>query len=85
MQFEKYFTVWQTREDKMSLEDALKIAKRELLDMVYDPLGIGGPDSFWWCCAVLEVLQQEDWIREFEIIKEAPKKQKIESKEGTVY
>ena len=85
MRFEKYFIIWQTREDKISLEDALRIAKQEILDLVYDPLGIGGPESWWWCVAVLEVLQQEDWIREFDIVKQAPKSQKIESKTGVIY
>lgn len=85
MQFEKSFKIWINREDTISLEEALRIAKRELCDMVYDPLGIDGSDSWWWCVAVLEVLQQEDWIREFNILKEAPKDQQIEAKAGVVY
>lgn len=85
MQFEKYFKIWLNREDTITLEQALAIAKRELLDMVYDPLGIGGPESWWWCAAVLEVLQQEDFIREFEILKEVPKNQTVEAKVGVIY
>lgn len=85
MQFEKYFKIWLNREDTITLKQALAIAKRELLDMVYDPLGISGPKSWWWCAAVLEVLQQEDFIREFEILKEAPKDQMVESKVGVIY
>lgn len=85
MQFEKYFKIWLNREDTITLEQALAIAKRELLDMVYDPLGISGPESWWWCAAVLEVLQQEDFIREFEILKDAPKNQTVEAKVGVIY
>lgn len=86
MGFEKYFKIWQTREDLMSLEDALHLAKQEhISDFVYDPFGLNDKESWWWCAAVLEVLQQEDWIREFEILKEAPKDQQVESKVGVVY
>ncbi|KKL84109.1 hypothetical protein LCGC14_1968010 [marine sediment metagenome] len=86
MLFEKSFTIWELQDKKISLKDALKIAERELIsDMVYDPLGIGNETSWWWCAAVLEVLQQEDWIREFKIVKEVPKEQQIESKEGVIY
>lgn len=85
MQFEKYFKIWLTRKDTITLKEALVIAEQELLDMVYDPLGIGGPKSWWWCAAVLEVLQQEDFIREFDILKDAPKNQTIESKAGVIY
>ena len=86
MRFEKHFTIWLTRESKISLEEVLKIAKRELLsDFIYDPLGIGSEKSWWWCAAILEVLQQEDWIREFKIVKKAPKDQQVESKAGVIY
>lgn len=85
MQFEKYFKIWLTRKTTITLKQALAIAKRELLDMVYDPLGYDGPKSWWWCAAVLEVLQQEDFIREFEILKDAPKNQMIEAKAGVIY
>ncbi len=86
MRFEKYFIIWETRKTKITLEQAIKIAKREFItDMVYDPLGLSTIDSWWFCAGVLEVMQQEDWIREFEIVKEAPKDQQIESKEGVVY
>jgi len=85
VQFEKYFKIWLTRETTITLKQALVIAKQELLDMVYDPLGISGPKSWWWCAAVLEVLQQEDFIREFEILKDAPKNQMIPSKAGVIY
>jgi len=84
--FEDYFIIWLNKEDKISLEEALKIAKREMIsEMVYDPLGLGSEKSWWWCAAVLEMLQQEDFIREFEIVKEAPKEQEIESKSGVIY
>jgi len=53
--------------------------------MCYDPIGIKGPESWWWCAGVLEVLQQEDFIREFEVVAEAPGDQQIESKPGVVY
>lgn len=86
MRFEKYFKIWLNRKDTISLEEALKIARQDMIpEFVYDPLGIGGPDSWWWCAAVLEVLQQEDWIREFDILKEAPKDQQVEAKAGVVY
>lgn len=85
MQFEKYFKIWLTKKETISLKEALAIAKRELLDMVYDPIGIQGPKSWWWCVAVLEVLQQEDFIREFEILEDAPKNQMIPSKIGVIY
>jgi len=86
VQFEKYFKIWLLQDEKISLEEALKLAKREMIsDFVYDPLGMCNEKSWWWCVAVLEVLQQEDWIREFEIIKPAPKEQQIEAKEGVVY
>ena len=86
MQFEKYFKIWLNREDTISLDEALKLAKREMIsEFVYDPLGLSSEESWWWCAAVLEVLQQEDWIREFDILKEAPKDQQIEAKTGVVY
>lgn len=86
MRFEKYFRIWLTREKKISLEEALKIAKREFISgMVYDPLGLGNAKSWWWCAAVLEMLQQEDWIREFDILKKAPKDQQIKAEAGVVY
>ena len=85
MRFENSFKIWVNREDTITLKKALKIAKREICDLVYDPLGIGGPDSWWWCAGVLEVLQQEDWIREFDIQEEAPIDQQIESKAGVIY
>lgn len=85
MRFEKYFKIWLNREDTITLKEALAIAKREFLDMVYDPLGINNSTSWWWCAAVLEVLQQEDFIREFEVLKEAPKNQTISSKAGVIY
>lgn len=85
MLFENFFKIWINREDTITLEEALKLAKRELCDMVYDPLGIHGPDSWWWCAGVLEVLQQEDWIREFDILQEAPMDQQIEAEAGVIY
>ena len=86
LKFEKYFTIWELRDKKISLEEALKIAKREFIsDLVYDAFGLNSEESWWWCAAVLEVLQQDDWIREFEIVKEAPKDQQIESKAGVIY
>jgi len=84
--FEKYFKIWELADKEISLEEALKIAAREFIsDMVYDPLGLGNEKSWWWCAAVLEVLQQEDWTREFKIIKQAPADQQIESKKGVIY
>ena len=86
MRFSSSFRIWLTRKEEITLEKAIKIAKRELItDMVYDPLGIRGPDSWWWCAAVLEVLQQEDWIREFEILSDPPVEQQIESEPGVIY
>ncbi|KKN28924.1 hypothetical protein LCGC14_0849220 [marine sediment metagenome] len=86
MLFDKSFIIWELSDKKISLEEALKIAKREFIsDMVYDPRGFGDEKSWWWCAAVLDVLQQDDWIREFKIIKEAPKDQQIESKKGVIY
>lgn len=86
MRFERYFKIWLNREDVISLKEALKLATKEMIsEFIYDPLGINGPDSWWWCAGVLEVLQQEDWIREFDILKQAPEDQQIEAKAGTVY
>jgi len=86
MKFEDSFIIWYTREEKITLVEALKVAKREgVSDLVYDPLGIGNAESWWWCVAVLEVLQQEDFIREFDIVKPAPEDQQVESEEGVVY
>jgi len=84
--FDDSFTIWELADKKISLKEALKIAAREFIsDMVYDPLGLGNEESWWWCAAVLDVLQQEDWIREFKIVKKAPEDQQIESKEGVIY
>ncbi|KKM48097.1 hypothetical protein LCGC14_1558040 [marine sediment metagenome] len=86
MLFDDSFTIWELADKKISLKEALKIAAREFIsDMVYDPLGLGNEESWWWCAAVLDVLQQEDWIREFKIVKKAPEDQQIESKEGVIY
>ena len=86
MQFDDYFKIYVTRDDTISLEEALKIAKANwIADMVYDPLGYNSDLSWWWIAGVLEVLQQEDLIREFKVLKEAPAEQQIESEEGVVY
>lgn len=86
MRFKNSFKIWLNREDTISLEEALKIAKKEMIsEFIYDPLGMHNEESWWWCAAVLEVLQQEDWIREFEILEAAPATQQIEAKAGVVY
>lgn len=86
MRFEDSFKIWINREDTITLKQALKIAEDESIsDFIYDPLGFHNKESWWWCAGVLEVLQQEDWIREFDVIKEAPKSQRVESKAGVIY
>ena len=70
----------------MSLTKALNIAEEESLsEFVYDPLGIKDEKSWWWCCGVLEVLEQECLINSFEILKGPPKEQKLRHKEGVTY
>ena len=83
MQFKDSFKIWLTREKEISLKEALKLAEEFEIQEVYDPLGIYGPDSWFWCAAILEVLQQEDIIREFKILKKSPIK--VPSKEGVIY
>jgi hypothetical protein len=86
VQFNNHFTIWINREDTITLDEALVIAKKESVsDMIYDPLGLYNEKSWWWVAGVLEVLQQDNFIREFDIVKPAPKDQQIESVEGTIY
>lgn len=71
----------------ISLEDAVTLAPKFDIypEMLYDPLGMHTAESWWWCAGLLELLQQEDIIREFEVIKPAPSDQQIESKSGVIY
>lgn len=87
MRFEKFFKIWLTRKELISLEAAIKLAPEFDIypEMLYDPLGIYNAESWWWCAGFLELLQQEDIIREFEILKDAPSDQQIESKAGVIY
>jgi hypothetical protein len=85
VQFEDSFKIWINREDTISLTKAITLARKNECDLVYDPLGIDGPDSWWWCVAVLEVLQQEDFIREFEVVEEAPSEQVLEVDDNVIY
>lgn len=87
MRFSNYFKIWLTRKKLISLEDAIKLAPKFDIypEMLYDPLGKFNAESWHWCVAMLEVLQQEDIIREFEVVKPAPSDQQIESKSGVIY
>lgn len=87
MRFEKYFKIWLTRKERISLEEAIKLAPKFDIypGMLYDPLGKYNTESWHWCVGLLELLQQEDIIREFEIIKPVPDDQQIESKPGVIY
>jgi hypothetical protein len=86
VQFDENFKIWLTRETKITLNEAIKLAKDNLIGyFVYDPMGKYNSSSWWWCVSVLEVLQQEDLIREFEIVKGPPENQSIEAKAGVVY
>lgn len=81
LRFENSFKIYQTRTDQILLKTALRIAREHnVSQFVYDPLGMFSAASWWWCAAVLEVLQQEDIIREFEVIAGAPADQSIETK-----
>lgn len=86
MRFSDSFKIMELPGEEISLAQALKLARDDdFTDLLYDPLGIDGPASWWWCATVLEKLQQEDLIREFEVLKEAPADQQIEAKEGVDY
>ena len=83
---EEFFEVWLLRDEKITLKVALQIAKdNNISDLVYDPLGIYDATSYWWLIAVLEVLQQEDFIREFEVLKDPPVGQEMTSEAGIIY
>lgn len=87
MRFSKYFKIWITRDKQISLEEAVKLAPKFDIyaEMLYDPLGRHSAESWWWCEGLLEVLQQEDIIREFEIVKPAPDDQQIETRGDRIY
>lgn len=85
MRFDNYFKIQLTKNTVISLASALELAEKQESNLVYDALGFGTPDSWWFCVAVLEVLKQDEFIYDFEILKQAPKTQQIESKEGVVY
>lgn len=86
MRFSKYFKIWFVRDKEISLEEAVKLAPKFNIypEMLYDPLGLYSAES-WWCAGLLELLQQEDVIREFEVVKPAPDDQQIESEPGVIY
>ena len=70
---------------EITLDAALELAKNQESDLVYDPLGLGTPDSWWFCAAVLTVLKQDEYIFDFKVLKGVPKNQQVESKEGDIY
>ena len=85
MRFNNSFKIWFIKDVEITLEAALALAKNQESDLVYDPLGLGTPESWWFCAAVLTVLKQDEYIFDFEVLKTAPKSQQIESKEGVIY
>jgi hypothetical protein len=84
VRFEDSFEIWLTKDKRITLSEAIDIGKRELTAyLVYDPLGVYGPDSWYWCSAILEILVQDGFIKSFKILKESPVELKY--KEGVVY
>ncbi len=85
MRFNNSFKIWLIKGTEISLEAALELAKNQESDLVYDPLGLGTPESWWFCVAVLTLLKQDEYIYDFEILKDAPKSQLVESEKGVTY
>jgi hypothetical protein len=86
MSFENYFDIFILKEKKITLKEAIKIAKDNgLSEFPYDPLGYNNENSYYYCISLLELLQQEDLIREFEIKKKIPKNQIVIEEQNSLY
>ena len=84
MRFSNSFKIWLTKGIEIPLEATLELAKNQESDLVYDPLGLGTPESWWFCAAVLTVLKQDEYIYDFEVLKNVPESQQVESTEGVI-
>ena len=74
MQFEKYFKIKNVSGKVISLGRAVQIAKKKYLDNVYDPLGLEDERSWYWCAALLHLLEQEGLISGYKILRRSPVK-----------
>ncbi len=78
------FLINLTLEQTISMDEAIKIARKAgLAEFVYSADGIYSSESWYWCAEILEILQQEDLIREYEIVT-GPSVE-VEAEEGVVY
>ncbi len=86
MRFDKSFKILKVRDEVISLDNALTIARENGVDgFAYDPLGMHNAKSWYYVISVLELLQQMDLIREVKILKSAPSDQIIVEETGAVY
>lgn len=83
VRFEDSFEIW-LNDKQITLSKAIDIGKRELTAyLVYDPLGVYGPDSWYWCNSILKILVQDGFIKSYKVLKESPIEP--ENKKGVVY
>jgi len=76
MKFSDSFRIYFLRNKTISLEQAIDTARKNNVDFAYDPIDIYGPDSWYWCAGILDVLQQEGFIHGYDVLREAPKVQR---------
>jgi len=71
--FENYFSITDDTNEPLSLSKAMKIARENSLQKVYDPLGAYTTASWFYVTNLLAEIKKNRFIKDYQLLKRPPR------------